>query len=240
MNVETLQGIEAIGKAKKKGFFNKIGEAFKKGASFLWKGAAKINPILVPARAAFLVLVKNNTGGVAKQMQAKGIDKAKKMWSNLGGDFAVLQKAVKHGAGSAIKGIGAIDIPPELAAMLGEVNRAAGVQGIGVLPFAAVIAAAKPILEKILSLLGIKLGEKPATDGGPPVADPASAELAKQLESVGPSPVTEQVQRAIAEPGTPNTGGAGAGTGTGAIPWVPIGIGAAALLLLTMNNSRRR
>lgn len=229
MNVETVQGDESIGKHGK-GFFAKIGDAFKKGASFLWKGAAKINPVLVPARAAFLAMVRNNSGGVARQMQRKGIDKAKRQWENLGGDFAVLQKAVKHGAGSAIKGIGAIEVAPELAAMLAEVNRAAGVQGIGVLPFAAIIAAAKPILDKILKLLGIKLGEKEPEGGGPPVPDPAGAELARQIEQVGPSPVTEQVQRAVADPGTPNTGGAG---GDGKIPWVPIGIGAAVLLLLT-------
>lgn len=239
MTVQTVQG--GIGRAKKKkgGFFRKIGEAFKKGASFLWKGAAKINPVLVPARAAFLTMVKNNSGGIAKQMQRKGADKARKKWEALGGDWGHLKKAIEQGAGAPIKGIGAMDIDPQLTALLLEVNRAAGVQGIGALPaFAAILQAAKPIIEPILKALGIKLGEKEPEGGGAPVADPASAELAKQLEQVPPSPVTEQVQRAVQDPGTPNTGSGGAQTG-GLPSWVlPVAIGGGALLLLS--NNRRR
>lgn len=242
MTVQTVQG--GIGRAKKKkkgGFFRKIGEAFKKGASFLWKGAAKINPVLVPARAAFLTMVKNNSGGIAKQMQRKGADKARKKWEALGGDWGHLKKAIEQGAKAPIKGIGAMDIDPQLTALLVEINRAANVQGIGALPaFAAILQAAKPIIEPILKILGIKLGEKEPEGGGAPVPDPAGADLAKQLEQIPPSPVTEQVQRAVQDPGTPNPSGGGGGGAEGgsSIPWVPIAIGGGVLLLL-VNNRRR-
>lgn len=241
MTVQTVEG--GIGRAKKKGgFFRKIGEAFKKGASFLWKGAAKINPILVPARAAFLTMVKNNTGGIAKQMQRKGADKARKKWEALGGDWGHLKKAIEHGAKAPIKGIGAMDIDPQLTALLLEVNKAAGVQGIGAIPaFAAILQAAKPIIEPILKILGIKLGEKEPEGGGAPVPDPAGEQLAKELNNLPPSPVTDQVQRAVQDPGLPNPGGGGGSDGGGGFmsqPWVPFAIGGGVLLLL-MNNRRR-
>lgn len=240
MTVETLQGTDDIGKLKLGKFFKKVGDAFKKGASFLWKGAAKINPVLIPARAAFLSMVKNNTGGIATQMQRKGPDKAKKKWEALGGDWGHMKKAIEQGARSPIKGIGAMDIDPQLAAMLLEVNKAAGVQGVGAIPaFAAILQAAKPIIEPILKILGIKLGQKDAEDGGAPVPDPAGEELLKQLQQVPPSPVTTQIERAVQDPGTANTGRDTPGPAAGGnIPWVPIAIGGGVLLLLVMNKRR--
>lgn len=234
MTVETVQGAD-IGKLRLGKFFRKIGDAFAKGAKTVFRGLAKVNPVLIPARAAFLAMVRNNKGGVARKMQAKGIDKARRQWENLGGDFAKLQEAVKAGAGRPIQGIGAaMDIDPDLAAMLAEVQRAAGrpVKGVGAVPaFGAILEAAKPILEKILGILGIKLGE-PEAPGAP--VDPAEAELARAMEQAPPSPITERIREATADPGLPSPGGGGGGN----VPWVPLAIGAGALFLLSSRRNR--
>lgn len=231
MNVETVQGY--IG--KRGGFFKRIGDAFKKGAKTVFRGLAKVNPVLVPARAAFLTMVRNNVGGVAKKLQRAGIDKARRKWENLGGDFAKLQAAVKEGAGAPIKGIGALNIDPELSALLSTIQEAAGspVRGVGAVPgFMAVLEAAKPILQAILSALGLKLGQAAPGEAVPP----EERALVDQLQTVQDSPVTQRIQEATADPGTPNTG-AGGGAG-GAIPWIPIAIGAGALLLLSSRKRR--
>lgn len=238
MNVQTVQG-EEIGKLRLGKFFRKIGDAFKKGASAVFKGLAKLNPVLIPARAAFLTMVRNNTGGVARKMQRKGIEKARRQWENLGGDFAKLQAAVKAGAGQPIKGIGAITtIDPELAAMLAEMRRAAGLpmQGVGAAPaFGAILEAAKPILEKILGILGIKLGE-PEPGEAPPTT--AEQELARAMENLPPNPITERITDAARDPGLPQPSGGGSG---GGLPsWVPWAFGGVALGALALSSRRNR
>lgn len=140
-----------------KGIFRKIGNAIKKGASFAFKGLAKVNPVLAGARTAVLSLVAKNALGLADTLRKAGAEKARKKWEAVGGDFAKLQKAVEKGAGQRITGVDDYeDLPGSMTP--GQV--------IGVAPLAAGVAAsgltklwtlAKPIVQKLLEALGVRL-----------------------------------------------------------------------------------
>lgn len=143
-----------------KGIFRKIGAAIKKGAGFVFKGAAKLNPVLVGARAAVLSLVSKNTFGLADAFLKGGADKARKKWEAVGGDFAKLQQAVQQGAGQRITGLDDYDELPysmQPGGVIGVAPVAAGAAAGGI---AKLWAIAKPIIEKLLGALGVRLEGK--------------------------------------------------------------------------------
>ena len=199
-----------------KGIFRKIGNAIKKGAQFVHKGAAKLNPILAGARVAVLSLVAKNAGGLADSMRAKGADKMRRTWENLGGDFAKLQAAVEKGAGQRMTGLFDYgDLPG--GSQPNEV--------IGVAPMVAaggvskLWEVAKPIIEKLLSVVGIRV----------------SKEVEKALD-VPDSEETKAIRAQAEDALDPNTGqGPGSNGGGAAISPLVLG-GLAALLIFATRN----
>ena len=193
-----------------KGIFRKIGNAIKKGASFVYKGAAKLNPVLAAARVATLSLVAKNAGGLADSMRKAGADKMRRKWENLGGDFAKLQQAVEKGSGQRITGIFEYE---ELPGSM-QPN-----QVIGVAPVAAATGisklweVAKPIIEQLLRAVGIRV----------------SKEVEKALD-VPDSEETKAVRAQAEDALNPETGdGPGSNGGTAISPLVLGGL--AALLI---------
>lgn len=191
-------------KAAGKGIFRKIGAAVKKGAQFVYKGAAKLNPVLAGARVAVLSLVRQNAGGLADTFRQAGAEKMRKRWENLGGDFAKLQQAVEKGAGQRITGLvehdDVIGVAPVAAAGVGKLWE-----------------VAKPIIEKLLSVLGIGV----------------SKELEQALD-IPDSPETKAIRMQADDALDPTTGGGPGANGGGAAisPLLLAGI-AAALIFVT-------
>lgn len=140
-----------------KGIFRRIGKAIKKGASFAFKGLAKVNPVLAGARTAVLSLVAKNALGLADTLRNAGAEKARKKWEAVGGDFAKLQKAVEKGAGQRITGLDDYeDLPGSMTPgqVIGVAPLAAGAAASGL---GKLWALAKPIVEKLLGALGVRL-----------------------------------------------------------------------------------
>lgn len=197
-----------------KGIFRKIGTAIKKGASFAFKGLAKVNPVLAGARTAVLSLVAKNALGLADTLRNAGAEKARKKWEAVGGDFAKLQKAVEKGAGQRITGLDDYeDLPGSMTP--GEV--------IGVAPLAAGAAAsglvklwalAKPIIEKLLGALGVRLEGK-----------------LKQAVEAPDDPETKAIREQADDAENPETGaGPGSNGGGAAIsPLLLAGVAAAVI-----------
>lgn len=192
-----------------KGIFRKIGNAIKKGASFVFKGAAKLNPILAAARVATLSLVAKNAGGLADSMRQAGADKMRRTWENLGGDFAKLQQAVEKGAGQRITGIlDYSDLPSSM-----QPDEVIGVAPVAATGISKLWAVAKPIVEQLLRIVGIR--------------------VSKEVEKALDVPDTEETKaiRAQAEDALdPNTGDGPGSNGGSAISPLVLG-GLAALLI---------
>lgn len=225
-------------KAAGKGVFRKIGTALKKAGSFVWKGLAKVNPVLAGARVAVLSLVAKNAGGIADKMHKEGADKMRKKWQNVGGDFAKLQKAVKKGTGRAITGFisggdGPDDSPELMQDMVAEDLAA---DGGDTTALDKLWELAKPILESFLPGLGVKVTKgadgktKVEVKGGTELESRLKKELQRALgrkDSANTQAVRDQVQDAM----DPNTGD-GPGTNSGDKSISPmVWAGLAALLI---------
>lgn len=145
-----------------------VGEAVSNAAEFVWDGITKINPLLIAARAATLSLCRTNAGGLADKIAAKGVDKARRQWENLGGTFSHLQAAVTQGTGKPITGRGIGIAPIVVSSIVDAVAQDAASDAAteGANPAApshgqslsALFKVAKPVIEAILSALGIHLG----------------------------------------------------------------------------------
>jgi hypothetical protein len=166
-----------------KGIFRKIGAAIKKGAQFIYKGAAKLNPVLAAARVATLSLVAKNAGGLADSMRQAGADKMRRKWENLGGDFAKLQQAVEKGAGQRITGLLEYEDLP---------NSMRPGQVIGVAPVAAASGisklweVAKPIIEQLLRAVGIRVSKEVQTALDVPDSEETKAIRAQAEDALNP------------------------------------------------------
>jgi hypothetical protein len=136
-------------KKKKKGFFKKVGEGLKK----VGKGLMRFNPATIAARNGFLLALKMNIGKMSTRMKwgyatpeqakAKGISattvaKAKKaitkvenLFTKLGGKPGNLRKAILAGKKGKLNGLGQL----------------------GIIPVAAAIAAATPVITAVIKIL---------------------------------------------------------------------------------------
>lgn len=213
-------------RAEGKGIFRKIGKALKKGVQFVFHGAAKLNPVLVGARAAVLSLVKRNAGGLATRFQKIGVERARKKWEHLGGSFKHLQSAVRKGAGAPITGfaddggyIGADDADE-------QASEKQGGDGLDKL-----WQIAKPILEKLLGVFGIAISGKgkqtrvTVTEGGK-LDKAAKAALENAMRQVD-TEATDAIRKQVGDAENPNTGGgAGYNGGVAISPVVLVGVAA--------------
>ena len=223
-------------KAAGKGVFRKIGTALKKAGGFVFKGLAKLNPVLAGARVAFLSLVAKNAGGIADKMHKEGAAKMRKKWEKLGGDFAKLQKAVKKGTGRTITGfIGSADLGPDDDPELMAAEDAAA-EGKDTTLMDKLWELAKPILESFFPGLGVKVST--GADGKKKVQVTGSGEVEARLKrelqrviNVKESPQTQAVREQLSDAIDPNTG-AGAGYNSGESKVSPmVWVGLAALLI---------
>ena len=124
---------KAVQKAKQT--VKKTAQKAKTTAGKVVKTAATVG--LAPARAAFLVLIRTNVGGIATKMaQAYKKDKGavENFWKQLSGNPAELKNIISQGSKQQLSGIGAVA--------------------------ASATAAAAPIVAKALALFA-KLGIKP-------------------------------------------------------------------------------
>jgi hypothetical protein len=203
-------------RAAGKGIFRKIGKALKEGAGKVFKGLAKLNPVLVAGRAAFLGVVKKNTFGLADKLAKGDQARLEKKWRAIGGEVPTLKSAISSGAGQKITGLEDwYNLPsnqsPEMV--------------IGALPavaaggFGKILELAKPIIKVILGALGIKLDGK------------QEAELDAVPETEEAKMMKEQAEDAADE-----STGEGEGTNSGKMPISPIllaGIAGVVLILAT-------
>lgn len=136
-------------KKKKKGFFKKIGGALKS----VGKGLMRFNPATIAARNGFLLALKLNIGkmstrlkwGYATPEQAKAknispatvakakkaIEKVEKIFTKIGGKANNLKKAILSGKKGKLNGLGEL----------------------GIIPVAAAVAAATPIITAVIKIL---------------------------------------------------------------------------------------
>ena len=160
---EELNG-KARGKAKKKnkkGFFRKAGQAVKKGVKKGVKALVRFNPVSIAARNGFLLAMKLNIKkmasklkwgyatreqAVAKKVSAQEWKKSKKALAKveklfvdtLQGKKSALKNAILKGKA---KGINGLEGPEEME-----------VQGLGIVP-AAALAAAAPMIVAALKIM---------------------------------------------------------------------------------------
>lgn len=126
------------------------------------QGLNRLNPLFVGARAAVLALVAGNFNGLADKMRAANPDRARAKWEGFGGDWAKMQEAMSKGAGTA-QGVGFSPLLIPVIDMLAQGGPvpdgppAPGRDGSGG-GLASLWKVAKPIIEPILSLLGINPG----------------------------------------------------------------------------------
>lgn len=136
-------------KKKKKGFFKKIGAGLKK----IGKGIMKFNPATIAARNGFLLALKMNIGKISTKLKwgyatpeqakknkispsivskAKGaIAKIEKLFTKLGGNPKNMKKAILSGKKGKLDGLGQL----------------------GILPLAAAVAAATPVITAVIKIL---------------------------------------------------------------------------------------
>jgi hypothetical protein len=159
-------------------------------------------------------LVSKNTLGLADKFRSAGVDKARKKWEALGGDFAKLQEAVQKGSGQRITGLDDYyDLPESM-----QPGMVIGVAPLAVGGMAKLWAIAKPVVEKLLGVLGVKL-DKPLEEA---LATPDDAEA---------KAIREQADDAE----DPNTGD-GEGSNGGGKPISPLllaGIAAAVIFAVS-------
>ncbi|OJW79558.1 MAG: hypothetical protein BGO69_12575 [Bacteroidetes bacterium 46-16] len=136
-------------KKKKKGFFKKIGGAIKK----VGKGLMRFNPATIAARNGFLLALKMNIGkmstrlkwayatpeqAAAKKVSAttvakakKALEKIEKLFEKIGGKKNNLKKAILSGKKGKLNGLGEL----------------------GIIPVAAAVAAATPLITAVIKIL---------------------------------------------------------------------------------------
>ncbi len=133
-------------KAKKKGFFKKVGQGLKK----VGKGLVRFNPATIASRNGFLLALKLNVGKMSsrlkwayatpEQARAKGISpatvanakralvKVEKLFEKVGGKKENLRKAILSGKKGSLS-------------------------GLGVVPVAAAVAAATPLITAVVKIM---------------------------------------------------------------------------------------
>lgn len=133
-------------KAKKKGFFKKVGQGLKK----VGKGLVRFNPATIASRNGFLLALKLNVGKMSsrlkwayatpEQARAKGISpatvanakralaKVEKLFEKVGGKKENLRKAILSGKKGSL-------------------------HGLGVVPVAAAVAAATPLITAVVKIM---------------------------------------------------------------------------------------
>ncbi len=142
---------------KKKGFFKKIGEAVKKGG----KNFIRLNPLTIAARNGFLLALKLNLKKMStklkwayatkEQAAAKGVNatdweksknalsKVEKLFADkLQGKRDKLKNAILKGKAGGLDGVEDEELELE---------------GLGVLPAAAALAAAVPVVTSVLKIM---------------------------------------------------------------------------------------
>lgn len=158
---------------KKKGLVKKIAAGAKKAIKKAGKIVVKFAPVTVAVRNSFLALVRLNVRSVATNLRlaiAKNPAEVKKFWEGAGGSYNSLVKAVN--AGAKKKRLGLIGVAP------------AGVP--------AAVAAATPLLLKVVALFK-KLGIKAEDVAG--VASKALKQIAqKKLDAINEAAETGEEQ----------------------------------------------
>lgn len=150
--IDDIQGIDGVGKLRLKKVLKKFGKGVKKVAKGAGKALKKIKPLkaikklaLAPGRRAFRTLVALNARGLATKLNAAG-DKALKKWKRLGGNPKELQKSINAGV--------------KRKPLLGAKIKYKTVNGIGAFDWAAMAAAAAPIIAAFGAILkGIRIGK---------------------------------------------------------------------------------
>lgn len=136
-------------KKKKKGFFKKIGGALKK----VGKGIMRFNPATIAARNGFLLALKMNIGKMSTRLKwayatpqqasankistvtvakaKKALEKIEKLFEKIGGKKNNLKKAILSGKKGKLSGLG----------------------HLGIIPVAAAVAAATPLITAVIKIL---------------------------------------------------------------------------------------
>lgn len=136
-------------KKKKKGFFKKIGGAIKK----VGKTLMRFNPATIAARNGFLLALKLNVGKMATRLKwayatpqqaaaknvsintvekaKKALEKIEKLFEKIGGKKNNLKKAILSGKKGKLDGLGQL----------------------GIVPVAAAVAAATPVITAVIKIL---------------------------------------------------------------------------------------
>jgi len=146
-------------KTGKKGFFKKVGQAVKKGAIAATKLAVRFNPLTITARNGFLLAMKLNLKKMGtklkwayatkEQAAAKGVSEAQ--WQKSKNALAKIEKLFAdrlQGKKSALKNA----VLKGKAGGLNGIDEEGSLEGLGVLP-AAAIAAAIPVITSALKAL---------------------------------------------------------------------------------------
>ncbi|MBI4946685.1 MAG: hypothetical protein HY840_09820 [Bacteroidetes bacterium] len=142
---------------KKKGFFKKIGEAVKKGG----KAFIRLNPLTIAARNGFLLALKLNLKKIGtklkwayatkEQAAAKGVsasdwEKSKNALSKVEKLFADKLQGKRDKLKNAI-------LKGKAGGLNGVEDEEVELEGLGVLPAAAALAAAVPVVTSVLKIL---------------------------------------------------------------------------------------
>lgn len=223
-------------KKEGKGILRKVGKGIKAVAKGVVKFAA------VPARNAYLLLVKFNIHGFATALQKADQAKVKAKWEKLGGKFSALQKAYTQGAKKKkIFGISGISM---------EEMEAIGAAPVGV---AAALAAAVPIIAALAPLLKSFLDQKgkQAVDNAindvsavvdatqqnleAAVSDVAKAQGATEAETSALMTQAEKIDEASNDSGSSKSIIPGVSNTT-----LFLGAGAAAVAVFAFSKSKRR
>jgi len=210
-------------RAQRKAEGKTFGQKLKKAARKAVQGLARVNPLLVGARGAFLEAVKGNLLGLASKLSKVDQSKLKDKYEALGGRWKNLQEALSKGAGAPVTGIydDAYMLPDSMMAsqVIGVAPLAAGAVAKG-LP--AILQAAKPFIEPILKIFGIVLDKKEKD----------------QLDAVGDAPDAEETKKAIAQAEKDaDEAGEDSGSGGGG-NMTPLLIGGAALAAILLMRKK--
>jgi len=127
-------------------FFKEVGKAIENGINFVKDAIVKVIGII--PRNAFLALVGLNVFHMATDLQnsiaAGHWDEIANKWKNLGGNPDKLKNTIEHGSGQPAIEDTAQTVDP---------STVAGMNTIGVVQIAAILAAAAPIIAALLKFL---------------------------------------------------------------------------------------
>lgn len=199
-------------KAKKKGFFKKVGQGLKK----VGKGLVRFNPATIASRNGFLLALKLNVGKMSsrlkwayatpEQARAKGISpatvanakralaKVEKLFEKVGGKKDNLRKAILSGKKGSL-------------------------HGLGVVPVAAAVAAATPLITAVVKIMrDTGLAKKDEAIDISATEGEATADDGVSFEDGNSSPTEENSELPIDEEPSGDDGIGGLGNiATGAI-----------------------